>query len=482
MRRSPGAPPVETPLVTMYAERGQRWIAAVDAAASGLGLYPGMKLAQAQAMIPGLVVMPADPAGDGAALARLAAWCLRYAPLTAPDPPDGVWIDVAGVAHLHGGEAALLDDLLGRLHQRKIAARGAVADTPGAAAAVARYGQKAAWVLPSGQAASVLSALPVAALRLPAETLAGLSRLGFEQIGALEATARAPLARRFGARVLERLDQAFGRRFESIEPVQPPEALVQRCAFAETLSTAEAFSTVIAQLSAALCRQLEQRGQGARRLDLRFERVDGSAQTISIGTARPARHPTHLARLLDERLEQVDPGAGVEAMCLLAALAEPLAPQQAEWAQTGDAADVAPPDLAELVDRLDNRLGAGRVYRAAPLESDVPERSVQTIPPLALPYGSTWPDLPRPIRLFRPPQPVDVMALLPDHPPVAFTWRRKRHRVRHADGPERIYGEWEKRESELWAVRDYFRLEDEEGRRFWLYRNTDLKWFLHGIY
>jgi protein ImuB len=477
IRRSASAPPVETPLVTARAERGQRWIAAADAAAAKLGLYPGMKLAQAQAMVPGLMVVPADPAGDDAALARLAAWCLRYAPFTAPDPPDGVWIDVTGAAHLHGGEAALRDDLLGRLHDRKIAARAAIADTPGAASALARYGGNETCVLPPGQAGGVLPALPVAALRLPAETLAGLSALGFERIGALEATARGPLARRFGPIVLERLDQAFGRRFEPIEPITPPAALVQRQVFLEPLCTAEAFSTVIAQLSAALCQQLEQRGQGARRLDLRFERVDGSAQTISIGTARASRHPTHLARLLDERLEQVDPGMGVEAMGLVVPLAEALAPQQAEWAQASDE-----PDLALLIDRLDNRLGVGRVYRAAPVESDVPERSVRAIAPLAPPCGANWPDLPRPTRLLRPPQPVEVMALLPDHPPVAFTWRRKRHRVRHADGPERIYGEWEQRDRELWAVRDYFRVEDADGRRFWLYRNGELRWFLHGFY
>jgi len=453
-------------------------IAAADATARGLGLYPGLKLAQAQARVPGLLVVPADPAGDEAALARLAAWCLRYSPLTAPDPPDGVWIDATGVAHLHGGEAGMLDDLLKRLHRNQIAARAAMADTPGAASALARYGGKSVWILPPGEATSVLPNLPVAALRLPTETLAGLSRLGFERIGPLAAAARAPLARRFGAHLLERLDQLFGRRFEPIEPIQPPSVLARRLAFPEPLITPEALSAVIARLSAELCEKLEQRGEGARRLDLRFERVDGTAQTIGIGTARASRHATHLARLLDERLEQVDPGLGVEAMRLTVSLAEPLAPHQVDLAPAED-----DPDLASLVDRLDNRLGAGRVYRLTPVESDVPERSMRAIPALAPPLGTTWPaDLPRPTRLFRPPQPVEVMALLPDHPPAAFTWRRVRHRVRHADGPERIHGEWEKRDSELWALRDYFRVEDEEGRRFWLYRSDDLRWFLHGVF
>jgi protein ImuB len=375
--------------------------------------------------------------------------------------------------------------LLARLRADGFAARAAIADTPGAASALARYGDRASLVLPPGEGPAVLSALPVAALRLDDTVLAGLRRLGFDRIGQLEAAPRAPLARRFGT-LLTRLDQAFGRSFEPIEPMPPPATRACRAAFAEPISTAEAFSAGIAKLTAELCQILEHAGLGALRLDLRFERVDGSAQTIAIGTARPSRRPTHLARLLDERLEQVDPGAGVEAMSLYAALVDPLSPHQADLEQEHHAAD-----LATLVDRLSNRLGAGRVYRLAPVQSHVPERSVRALVALAPPAGATWPqDLPRPVRLFRPPQPIEAMALLPDHPPVAFTWRRVRHRVRHADGPERIHGEWEKRDRELWSVRDYFRVEDETGRRFWLYRSGDgsdpstgdLRWFLHGVF
>jgi len=477
IRRSSDAPPDEVPLVTARQEGGRRLIAGADAAAIRLGLHPGTKLAHAQAMVPGLAVIPGDPAGDAAALVRLAAWCLRYAPLTAADPPDGVWIDVSGAAHLHGGEARLLARLLERLRLDGICGRAAIADTPGAAWALARHGGE------------VLTDLPVAGLRLSAADQAGLRRLGFERIGQLEAAARGPLARRFGPRLLERLDQMFGRRFEPIEPIQPPAALSRRAAFVEPLSTAEAFSTVIARLTAESCVDHEQAGQGARRHDLRFERVDGSVQIIGIGTARPARQAAHLARLLDERLEQVDPGAGVEAMRLLVPLAERLAPRQDRVDLAGEGE--GDPDLAGLIDRLGNRLGAGRVYRLAPVESDVPERSVRAIPALAPPCDVSWPEaLPRPTRLFRPPQRVEAMALLPDNPPVAFTWRRVRHRIRHADGPERIHGEWERRDPEFWAVRDYFRVEDEEGRRFWLYRSGDgsdpstgnLQWFLHGIF
>jgi protein ImuB len=453
-------------------------IAAVDARAAQSGLYPGMPVAQAQTLIPGLTVREAQPDDDAAALRRLSGWCLRYAPLTAAAPPDGVWIDVTGVAHLHGGEARLLRDMVHRL--RTHGARAAVADTPGAAHAVARFGPDYITVVPPGE--HTLSGLPLAALRLPGETLDGLRLMGIERIDALAALPRAPLVRRFGALVATRLDQAFGRVAETIEPEFPPELIQARLTFVEPLLTAEAFSTVIDRLTLTLCSALERSGDGARRLDLLFERVDGTTQAIRIGTARASRDARHLSRLLRERLERVDPGLGVEAMRLVVQRAESLVPVQLTTME------VQEPDLAPLIDRLSNRLGPERVYRVAPVDSDVPERSVRKV---QVQMGGTWPtDLPRPVRLLDPPRPVEAMALLPDHPPVAFTWRRVRHRVRRADGPERIAGEWWKRDGETRSVRDYFRVEDEDGQRYWLFRrgdgenavSGDMRWFLHGVF
>jgi protein ImuB len=255
-------------------------------------------------------------------------------------------------------------------------------------------------------------------------------------------------------------------------------------AFVEPLLTAEAFSTVIGRLVGMVCDDMERAGLGARRLDLLFERVDGSVQAIRIGTARPGRDVRHLGRMLNERLERVDPGPGVEAMRLVVVDADPVSLEQVSLVEP------VAPDIAPLVDRLANRLGESRIYRIAPLESDVPERSVRLVPAMSPVIGG-WPaDLPRPVRLLDPPQPVEAMALLPDHPPVAFTWRRVRHRVRHADGPERIAGEWWRRDREWISVRDYFRVEDEDGRRFWLFRRGngsdadtgDMRWFLHGFF
>jgi protein ImuB len=459
-------------------------IAAADAAAQLLGLHPGMALAHAQAMVPGLLMADADPAGDEAARARLAGWCLRLSPLTAPDT-DGLWIDATGCTHLHGGEAAMLTTVLARLAEDGVTARAAIADTPGAAHALARHAPGPVTIAPPGGTEAAIAPLPVGSLRLDADALTTLRRLGLDTVADLLALPRAPFARRFGAAVLTRLDQAVGRVAEPITPVTPPGTPEARLAFPEPLLTAESFCAVITRLVRLVCRTLEQAGQGARHLDLVFERVDSTVQAVRIGTARATRDAPHLARLLEEQVETVDPGLGVDAMRLVVPFAEPLA-----FAQIATLAAEPEADMAALVDRLSNRLGADRVWRTAPVESDVPERSVCRVPAVAAPGRAGWPSWPRPARLLHPPQPVEMTSGLPDHPPAAFIWRRHRHRVRRADGPERITGEWWRRDAEALAVRDYWQIEDESGRRFWLYRRGDgqdadtgdLRWFVHGVF
>ncbi len=464
-------------------------IAAACSTARGLGLRAGMPVAHAQAMVPELVVADATPDHDARALQRLAAWCLRLSPLTAADPPDGVWIDVTGCAHLHGGEAPMLGLLVEHLGRQGLHGQVAIVDTPGAAHALARFSGKPVEIVATGGTADALMLLPVAALRIDGRTMDGLRRLGLDLIGQLVTTPRDPLARRFGNGLLSRLDQALGYVSEPIQPVLPPDTISVRRTFVEPLSTAEAFVTVILTLVGEACTLLEQRGEGARRLDLVFERVDATVQVVRIGTARPVRDVRHLARLLDERVEEVDPGLGVEAMRLVLPLVEPLSyGQQGSGLVADEAADA---DLSELVDRLVNWLGAGKVYRLQPIESDVPERSQRRMPIHGLsgiaPWTSPWP---RPVRLLRRPEPVEALAMMPDHPPKAFTWRRIRHRILHADGPERITGEWWVCSTELVAVRDYWIVENQEGRRFWLFRQGDgvdpttggLAWFLHGFF
>ena len=170
-----------------------------------------------------------------------------------------------------------------------------------------------------------------------------------------------------------------------------------------------------------------------------------------------------------------------------ATLAEPLAPKPMISSLTED----SEADVSSLIDALANRVGEQRLYRFAPVASDVPERSVCRVAPAAPETGEAWPShWPRPARLLPTPEPIEAVALPPDHPPVTFTWRGVRRRVKRADGPERVFGEWWTRDADLSAARDYFRIEDETGERFWIYRageGEDAKtgahhWFLHGIF
>jgi protein ImuB len=478
-----GAPSRKAPLVIAAREGSRRIVAAVDEAASAAGIRQGLTIAHAQALVPGLHVVEASPTADAEGLTKLATWCVRYSPLVAVDPPDGVWIEVGGSAHLFGGEAALLDDLIGRLRRARVNARAAIADTPGAAWAVARFGGEPI-VVPGGMATAIAE-LPVAALRLVPDTVGGLSRVGVERIGQLAAMPSAPLTRRFGADVRRRLDQALGHAAEPFDALIPPEVIRRRLAFAEPLGDPDDLARVIARLCSELCADLLARGVGARRLDLIFGRVDKAAQTVRVGTARPARDPAHLARLLGERLDTIDPAFGIEDALLIASRVEPFAEKQitARWVEGEEPES----DVAELVDRLAIRFGEDRVYRQAAVESDVPERSVAKVPALAPPAATTWPaGLCRPTRLFDPPEPVEVLALLPDNPPAAFIWRRVRRRVVRADGPERIAGEWWRSAEEVGTARDYYRVEDEKVARYWLFRDAPAdeggRWFLHGLF
>lgn len=442
-------------------------------------------------MVPDLTVADADPEADAEGLHRLALWALRYSPMVAMDLPDGLLIDITGASHLMGGERQLLDDLVGRLTEMGVASRAAVAGTPGAANAIARFGHRPVCVV--DDALEVVSALPLAALRLPPDIMIELRRLGFETIGDLEATPRAPLAHRFGTSLGRRLDQVFGRIAEPIVPVVPTEAVQTRRSLVEPISTAEALQAVIGALVTDLCGQLEQRGLGARTLDLLWHRVDGTMQAIRVGTAKPVRAIPHLTRLLAEWVDKVDPGFGIEAAILTATLAEPLTAEEV-GRLVGAGTDLAASDdaatIAGLVDVLGNRIGHDRLYRCAPVESDVPERSVTRIPALAPPVPAGWPSQwPRPGRLLSPPEPIETLALMPDHPPMAFTWRGVRRLVKRADGPERIHGEWWRRDRERAAARDYYAVEDHEGERFWLYRSWEgspdigpIRWFIHGLF
>jgi protein ImuB len=458
----------------------------MDAAARHAGLRIGLPAAKAQALVPGLIVRDAEPTADAKALDRLALWALqRYAPIVAAYPPDGLVIDVTGATHLHGGEDAMLKGMVARLAASGIAAWAAIADSWGAAHALARTSARPT-VVPAGDSAKAILDMPIASLRLPKTMVEDLHVLGFERIGELAAKPRAPLALRFGPELCRRLDQAMGSLSEPIDPVRPPDLIEVRRVFAEPIGAAETIARYTGKLTGKLCAALEAKGLGARQLDLLFYRVDNRIEAVRIGTAWPVRDATRLTRLLCDKIENVDPGFGIEIMRLAATLAEPLTPKQIHSSLTEE----PEADVSHLIDTLANRVGEQHLYRFAPVASYVPERSVQKIAPVA-PESETWSDpWPRPARLLPKPEPIETLALLPDHPPVSFTWRGIRRRVKCADSPERIFGEWWKHDAELSAVRDYFRVEDEVGERFWIYRAGDgedpttgsHRWFLHGIF
>jgi protein ImuB len=330
-------------------------------------------------------------------------------------------------------------------------------------------------------------------MRLSTETWAQIERLGLRQVGQLMAIPRAPFARRFGRAALTRLDQALGREKEALTFRRPPTPWFARLAFAEPISAPEDMARVTYDVAAKLCARLETEGQGARRFEVCFHRLDGKALPLEIGLSLPGRDARRIAKLFGPKLETVDPGFGIEVVTLAAHAVEPISGRQARLDNAREA--TVEEGLAPLIDRLANRLGEERVWRAVPVESHVPELAVGRARPLAaLPDARPWDrETPRPTRLFRRPEPLEaVMALTPDDPPTQFRWRGQLHRVRRAEGPERIGEEWWKgaiEDVEAGHVRDYYRVEDAEGARFWLFRaglyanpETPPKWWLHGLF
>ncbi|MCZ6509766.1 MAG: DNA polymerase Y family protein [Alphaproteobacteria bacterium] len=548
---APAEPPATgKPHITVATEGGGTLrLAAVDLAAQAAGLFPGQSLADARALEPGVLVDDADPAGDLAALASFATWCSRYTPWTAVDGLEsggagGLWLDITGCAHLFApnesvqdkrgqgkwgrgerGEAALLDNLVRRFAAAGYTTRAGLADTPGAAWAAARFACPASgadFIVPPGKQHDVLAALPIAALRLPAETVAGLDRLGLRRIGDLTALPRASLARRFGEAVTRRLDQALGRIPEPLSP-QPPMPSWRVCAnFAEPLGEPASVAAAVHRLTEALCDRLATADRGARRLELALYRVGGGSRidtggigtgrvdTVAIGTSWASRDAGHLLRLINEQLDRLpetspDSSASVEQaieyLALTAVATEALPAAQTSYiGGAGPASDTT--GLEQLIDRLAGRLGAGNVVRFENRESHLPERAQAAVPALGVtgrraapPPQSPRPTMPcpRPPRLLPRPEPIAAIAPVPDDPPVLFRWRRHSHRIVRAEGPERLAPEWWRRIPLAASppgshTRDYYRAEDGDGRRFWLYREglydsgEPPRWYLHGFF
>jgi len=464
----------------------KRWVSATDAAARKAGLRVGMAAAKAQALFQGLMMVDADPRADATALERIALWALGiYSPIVAVDGIDGLVMDTEGADHLQGGEEPMLTGVANRFRSTGLSARVAIADSWGAAHACARAITRETVIVPRGEIVRAVEKLPLSLLRLPPKIVDDLRVLGFQSIGELANTPSAPLALRFGPELGRRIDQMFGRKPEPIEPVRGADWIEVTRQFAEPIGAAETINKYVARLVVELVGELQRRGLGVRRTDLIVEKLDGTRQAIRAGTAKPVRDVAWLTKLFKDRTEKIEPGFGIERLSLVAVMSEALGEEQKSSSLVEEQDD----DITPLIDILGNR--GNRVYRLAPVASDVPERSVQRIAPATETTAETWThEWKRPVRLLHKPDVVEVMALMPDHPPAWFSWRGKRRRVRCADGPERVFGEWWLRTSEVDAVRDYFVVEDDAGERFWLYRSGDgvdadtgsHKWYIHGIF
>lgn len=486
-RRAVVVPSAGRPTV-LVERQGQRDVLfAACPLARELGLRNGMAAAHARALVTDLDVRDADPQADDRLLERLALHGVRHwTPIACASGADGLWLDLTGAAHLFGGESWFCRRLLRFLQRIGFTATIAVAGTPGAAHALARYSGQPITLLANGEEAAALADLPLAALRLTSTALGTAARFGLERIGDLYPMPRGPLARRLGLDSVKRLDQARGIVAEPIEPIVPFETPRAERRLLEPIATVEAIEQVMGDLVDDLVEQLLARGLGVRALVLSCLRVDADLQRVALGTAKATRDAGHLKRMLRVRIERIEPGLGIEAFTLAAPRVEAL---EAEAFRAALGAEARGGNIAQLVDQLDGRAGEGATFRIGSAESDVPERAICRIGPLACPTG--WPDWKRPIRMLdRPERLSNVVALLPDHPPRKFGWRGQVYSVVAGDGPERIHGEWWRTRREMWAVRDYFRVEASSGERFWLFRRGDgveaatgdLTWYLHGLF
>lgn len=458
--------------------------------ALGLGLRPGLALADARARIPDLAAADHDPEADAALLASMAQACDRWTPIVALDPPDGLLLDVTGCAHLVGGEAAMRSGIVARFKAGGFTARAVIAGAPDTARALARFGQSA--IVPPGGDEAAVRPLPIAALGLEAGTRSALSLAGLKRIADLADRPPQILAARFGEDLPSRLRRLLGREDRRIVPLRPPPACRVEQAFAEPVMHLDAIDDALRRLAEHISGRLEAAGQGGRSFEASFFRTDGAVRRIRVASSRPLREPGAIIRLLREKLEALsdplDPGFGYDLVRLDAPAVERLGPLQPNL--EGEAA--GDDEFCDLVDRLVARFGQARVLRFAFADSHDPLRASRLVPASeakdAAGAGAEPDETPlRPLHLFDPPQPIEALAEIPDGPPLRFRWRRVLHKVARAEGPERIAAEWWRAPDA--PTRDYYRVEDETGGRFWLYRaglygreTSEPSWYLHGLF
>lgn len=482
--------PDDAPLVLAAPGPHGPVVHAANKVAEKLGIRCGARVVDMRALCPALTVHDADPEGDRAVLDKLVLWARRWCPWSAADGPDAIVLDVTGSTHLWDGEAAMLATIEAGFARIGFAVQLAMAPTHGAAWALSRFAPRARMICDQDAILDHLAPLSVQALRLDGETVLLLRRLGLKTIGALEALPRLALARRFaGSRAalaapLLRLDQAFGRRAEPIVSAAEPARFCASIRLAEPVMDVGPY---LSDLAGGLCMQLGASGMGARRLRFLAFRLDGDVGAIEAGTSRPSRTPRHLERLFDGRFDRLDPGFGIDAVALEALFAEPLDPGQVRLDGDEDA-QIA---LANLIDRLVARFGSRAVTRPGLRESHLPERAEFWVPALEgrTGEGACAHAIERPLRLLAHPEEIRVLYSVPEGPPARFVWRRLAHDVARHEGPERIAPEWWRSRSSV-RLRDYYRIEDDQGRRYWMFREGVIgdgrggppRWFMHGLF
>lgn len=470
------------PFVIATPDHGRMVISATNKLAESQGVYRGMVVADARAIFPSLEVFDDKPGLSIKLLNGLAEWCIRYTPAVCIDAPDGLVLNATGCPHLWGSEKAYLNDISNRLLRLGYEVRIAIADTIGAAWAIARFGNQQ--VVEPGQQTNAILRLPPSSLRLEMETLERLHKLGLRQVSDFISMPRSALRRRFGRNFIQRLDQAIGIEHEIIQPIQPVEAFQQRLPCLEPIVTAVGIEIALRRLLDELCSRLKKEGKGLRIALFKGFRIDGKIEKIEIGTNHPSNNPLHLFKLFEIKISTIEPALGIDLFVLEAQKVEEASPVQEKlWEGTGGLNDIG---LAELLDRLAGKIGANRIRRFLPDEHYWPERSVK--PALSINEKSMTPWTvvrPRPIHLLSTPEMIDVTAPIPDYPPMLFRYKGKLHKIIKADGPERIEQEWWLQQGQH---RDYYYVEDEEGSRYWLFRlghydtGRTYQWFVHGFF
>ena len=471
------------PIIFTAKDHGRLMITAANPESEKQGIFPGSTAADAKATVANLQIFDDIPGKAVQLLTAIGEWSIRFTPFVAIDAPNGLILDISGCSHLWSGEEPYFANILNKLRSRGYVTYGAIADTIGTAWAIARFGKGSRIIEPSGHAAALMP-LPPSALRLESEILERLRKVGFRTIGSFIGIKRSALRRRFGEQLLQRMDQALGTTYERIIPLQPQAPFEVRLPCLEPIRNAAGIEIALQKLLSMLCKRLQHEGKGLRTAILKCYRVDHRTIQVAINTSKASRNITHLFKLFELKIVQIEPDLGIELFVLEATQVEDLiAAQEAIW--SAEYHSIESPEVAQLADRITGKFSNAVVCRYLPQEHYWPERSLKAYSSLTEKPATNWHKRPRPTQLLAKPEPIKVTVQVPDYPPMLFIYKNELHNIKKADGPERIEREWWLEDGE---IRDYYIVEDEYGQRYWVFRSghytsdREALWYLHGYF